>query len=154
MLSGNEKVGAAISEPCSRLIRSFSSKADRCTISRQRPLYFDLPIHDFQTWAVLRQLSSAALRSGWCPSGQRPLSTNAAFLPEPNVKSEMISPACLVIGASEYKDIGGHLLSSGKNVADWGENSSRCPDVAYLKRGWQHIWNRTLPRITETRRTT
>src|SRR5215510_7686707 len=101
MPSGNENVGAAISEPCSRLIRSFSSKADRWTISRQRPLYFDLLIHDFQTCAVLRTLCSAVLGSGWCPPGHRPLSTNAAFFPAPKVKSETISPACLVIGASE-----------------------------------------------------
>src|SRR4030095_2898166 len=153
MLSGNEKVGAAISEPCSRLIRSFSSKADRWTISRQRPLYFDWPIQDFQTCAVRRQLSSAALGSGWFPSGHRPLSTKAAFLPAPKVKSETISPACFVIGASEYSDIGGHLLSSGKNVAHWGEDSRRRADVSYLKRGWQPISNRTLPRITKTRRT-
>src|ERR1700740_1928889 len=101
MLSGSEKVGAAISEPYSRLIRSFSSKADRWTISRQRPLYFDLLIHDFQTCAVRRQLSSAALGSGWRPSGHRPLSTNAAFFPASKVKFEITSPACLVSGASE-----------------------------------------------------
>ena len=48
MLSGSEKVGAAINEPCSRLMSSFSMRAERLTISRHRPLYFDFAIQDFQ----------------------------------------------------------------------------------------------------------
>jgi hypothetical protein len=50
--SGNPNVGAATIEPCSALVRSFSTSAERFTVSRQRFWYVLRPIQARQKFTV------------------------------------------------------------------------------------------------------
>src|SRR5258708_33952239 len=106
MCSGREKVGAAISDPCSRLISSFNIKAERLTISRHRPLYFDFAIHPFQKRAVSWKRCSTNSISGCCPWGRTPPKTNVTLSPARRLNSEVASWDCCRRAMVEYNAIG------------------------------------------------
>src|SRR5262249_53379986 len=130
MASGRENVGAAINDPCSRLISSFSIKAERWTISRQRPLYFDFAIHFFQKREVCRKRCPRRSISGCCPAGRGAPNTKDALSPAFNLKVEMTSCECCSSVTVEYRASGVEMSSTGKNIAQESVISARCDDFA------------------------
>src|SRR5215475_8820084 len=89
MYSGRENVGAAINEPCFRLMSNFNTKAERWTVSRQRPLYFDFATQLFQKRAVLWKRCSTRSISGGCPCGRIRPKMKVAFSPACRVNREL-----------------------------------------------------------------
>src|SRR5262249_29840079 len=129
MLSGKENVGAAISEPCLRLMSSFSARAERRTISRQRPLYFDLEIQDFQKCAVSRQRRSTSSSRVSCSPGLFSARRNVAVWPARRQKDDVTSSECALRSTVECSDSGEMRPSLGRKVAQRLESCSLCADV-------------------------
>src|SRR5206468_6286116 len=115
--SGKENVGAAMREPCSQLISSFNIRAERLTISRHRPLYFDLAIHPFQKRAVSWKRCSTNSISGCCPWGRTPPKTNVALSPARRRNSEIASWDCCRRATVVYSAIGGQVSLTGEKIA-------------------------------------
>src|SRR4029077_9303601 len=145
--SGREKVGAAISDPCSRLISNFNIKADRLTISRQRPLYFDFAIHSFQKRAVSWKRCSTNSISGCCPWGRTAPKTNVTFSPARRLNSEIASWDCCRRAMVEYNASGGQLSLAGEKIAHRSSIFTVCY-TSHVKRGWHRILKSTSPLIT------
>src|SRR6185437_4553892 len=129
MLSGRENVGAAINEPCFWLVSNFSTKAERWTVSRQRPLYFDFAIQLFQKRDVCWKRSSTKSISGCCPSGRMQPKIKIAFSPACKVNREIDPCVFCSRAAVEYRAIG-EQSSLGKNLAQPSDISVRCGDLA------------------------
>src|SRR5208283_933949 len=85
---------------------NFNIKADRCTISRHRPLYFDFAIHDFQKRAVSWKRCPTSSISGCCPCGRTPPSTKVAVAPACKVSSAVTSCDCCSSAHVEYNAMG------------------------------------------------
>src|ERR1700721_413600 len=134
--SGRENVGAAINDPCSQLVSSFNISAERLTISRHRPLYFDFAIHPFQNRTVSWKRWCTNSISGCCPWGGTPPKTNVALSPARSLNSEITSRPCCRRVVVEYSAIGGQAALAGEKIAHRSPTFPVCSHIAYLNRGW------------------
>src|SRR5262245_44282164 len=129
MFSGSENVGAAINEPFFRLVSNFSSKAERWTVSRQRPLYFDFATQLFQKRPVCWKRCSTKSISGYCPWARIPPRMKVAFSLACKVNRAITSCESCSRSTVEYRAIG-EQSPVGKNLAQPSEISVRCGDLA------------------------
>src|SRR6202021_3704787 len=115
--SGRENLRGANNHPVSQLVSSFNISAERLTISRHRPLYFDFAIHPFQKRTVSWKRWSTNSISGACPWGRTPPKTNVALSPARSLNSEITSRPCCRRVVGEYSAFGGQGALAGEKSA-------------------------------------
>ena len=89
-------------DPYFWLVSILSVNAERLTISRQRPLYVDRPIHVRQKFIVSLNESATKCSAALCVSSRPRTSSkmNAAVFSAPRVNSATASPFSTRIGTS------------------------------------------------------